>query len=504
MVTLLQRISGFGTATALLDESGKHTFTDLDRASRRIATGLSQTFSGATGRRVALLLVPGFEYVATLWGIWRAGGTAVPLCPSHPLSEMDYVLGDSGSDLVVVQSRHQNVLSGTETDCQILPVRELLNPRKKEESEYLPPKKAAALILYTSGSTGRPKGVVLSHANLEAQIRMLVSAWGWSAEDRILHVLPLHHTHGLINALLCPLWCGAVCEFLPRFDPPEVWKHLTNKQVTVFMGVPTIYAKLLGYREKLSGREELLENPSCSHLRLMVSGSAPLSVKIFNEWRATTGQILLERYGMTETGMALSNPLKGVRRPGFVGKPLPGVQIRRVDDEGDVIDCGEVAGEIEVRGPSVFCEYWKRPQETTETFHNGWFRTGDVAVIKEGFWKILGRRSVDIIKTGGHKVSALEIENVLLRHPSIRECAVIGVTDSVWGQKVCAVVTLKRQENLNLKELRNWTKHCLAAYKAPTHLEIVESLPRNVMGKVVKRVLSKMLSGEAPSLKENL
>ena len=235
----------------------------------------------------------------------------------------------------------------------------------------------------------------------------------------------------------------------------------------------------------------------------MVSGSAPLPVDLFNEWRTATGQILLERYGMTEIGMALSNPLKGARRPGFVGKPLPGVQIRRVDDTGDVIERDEVAGEIEVRGEAVFGEYWRRPEETAQAFHNGWFRTGDVAVIEDEYWKILGRISVDIIKTGGHKVTALEVEDVLLGHPFIRECAVIGVTDSVWGQQVGAVVALNKGEDLDIEELRSWTKKHLAAYKAPTLLEIVESLPRNAMGKVVKPALARILSGGSLPLGEN-
>ncbi len=496
MVHLIQRAADFGAAPAIVDQSGEHTFTELDRASRRIVGRLSRSLSQPAVSRVALLIPPGFEYVAALWGIWGAGATAVPLCPSHPAPELDYVLRDSGASLAVAGSRQFDLLAGTTANFRTLPVEDLLIPGQDKDPIHPASAAGPALILYTSGSTGRPKGVVLSHANLEAQIRMLISAWDWRPEDRILHTLPLHHTHGLVNALLCPLWCGAVCEFLPRFDPSEVWNRLKGNQVTVFMGVPTMYAKLLGYRRELSGKPGQVPQASCTSLRLMVSGSAALPVALFDDWKATTGQVLLERYGMTEIGMALSNPLSGERRPGFVGQPLPGVQMRRVDEQGDVLDQDEMAGEVEVRGAAVFAEYWGKAEETAAAFRNGWFRTGDMAVIGDGYWKILGRKSVDIIKTGGHKVSAPEVENVLLGHPLIRECAVIGVTDAIWGQRVCAVVAPEKGGKLVLEELRRWSKKRLASYKTPTRLEIVASLPRNAMGKVVKPVLARALAAE--------
>jgi malonyl-CoA/methylmalonyl-CoA synthetase len=217
----------------------------------------------------------------------------------------------------------------------------------------------------------------------------------------------------------------------------------------------------------------------------MMSGSAALPVQTFERWRAITGHTLLERYGMTEIGMALSNPLVGERRPGFVGQPLPGVKVRVVDERGAVVPAG-TAGEIEVHGPGVFSEYWRRPDETMRAFRDGWFRTGDMAVVDRGYFRILGRTSVDIIKTGGHKISALEIEETLRDHPSIAECAVVGVADVEWGERVSAAVELRPGTTLELGELQDWVKTRLAPSKAPRALRCVPALPRNAMGKVVK------------------
>jgi malonyl-CoA/methylmalonyl-CoA synthetase len=207
-----------------------------------------------------------------------------------------------------------------------------------------------------------------------------------------------------------------------------------------------------------------------------------------------TGHVLLERYGMTEIGMALSNPLEGPRRPGFVGVPLPGVEVRLVDEQGRALEPG-TPGEIEVRGPGVFLEYWRRPEATQAAFREGWFRTGDVAVVEEGSYRILGRRSIDIIKTGGYKVSALEIEEVLRAHEAVSECAVVGVPDDEWGERVGAAVVLTGGATLDLDELRAWASERLAKYKLPTRLVLVESLPRNAMGKVVKAELKALLQG---------
>jgi malonyl-CoA/methylmalonyl-CoA synthetase len=235
-------------------------------------------------------------------------------------------------------------------------------------------------------------------------------------------------------------------------------------------------------------------------MRLMVSGSAALPVSIAEKWKRISGHTLLERYGMTEIGMALSNPLHGERRIGTVGKALPGVKVRLVDNRGRTIAEENTPGEILVRGSSVFQEYWKKEEITHLAFQNGWFRTGDVAVLENGYYRILGRNSVDIIKTGGYKVSALEIEEVLRSHPGIKECAVVGVEDEEWGERVSSVVTLEPGHALDVQQLRNWAADKLANYKIPTRLCVVDNLPRNAMGKVRKPELKGLFQTAPGSL----
>jgi len=337
---------------------------------------------------------------------------------------------------------------------------------------------------------------VTTHANLVAQVTSLVAAWEWRSDDHILLVLPLHHVHGIVNVLGCALWSGARCEMLPQFDAVSVWSRLAAGELTLFMAVPAIYNKLIAAWEAAPPERRRAYSAGCAppRMRLMVSGSAALPVGTLERWREISGQVLLERYGMTEIGMALSNPLRGERRPGFVGAPLPGVEVRLVDDAGRPGAAG-APGEIEVRGPGVFLEYWRQPDATTAAFRDGWFRTGDVAVIENGAYRILGRRSVDIIKTGGYKVSALEIEEVLRTHPTVLECAVVGVDDPEWGERVCVAVELRGTTELTLAALQGWAKQRLAPYKVPRALRCVSALPRNAMGKVTKPEVAALFRG---------
>jgi len=342
--------------------------------------------------------------------------------------------------------------------------------------------------------------VVTTHENITAQITALVGAWRWSADDRILLCLPLHHVHGIVNVVSCALWSGAICEMLPRFDADAVWARIASGSQTLFMAVPTIYLKLISAWEAASPQRRAVFSQSCSRLRLMVSGSAALPVSTLNRWKEISGHTLLERYGMTEIGMALSNPLDGERVAGSVGTPLPGVEVQLVDEQGEVA-VSDTPGEIEVRGPSVFKEYWGRPEATQQSFRNGWFRTGDVAVSENGRYRILGRMNMDILKTGGHKVSALEVEEQLREHSAVAECAVVGVPDAEWGERVAAAVVLREGEKLDLERLRNWAKERLATYKVPSRLLIVDALPRNAMGKVTKPAIVDLF--KAPGHEQN-
>jgi malonyl-CoA/methylmalonyl-CoA synthetase len=345
-------------------------------------------------------------------------------------------------------------------------------------------------MLYTSGTTGRPKGVVISHANVQAQVESLSEAWGWSPNDRILLHLPLHHIHGIANVLTSALWNGAACEIMPKFDPAAVWSRIATGDFTLYMAVPTVYRRLIEAWSAADGPTQEEWSAGARACRLMVSGSAALPVPTLERWREMTGQTLLERYGMTEIGMALSNPLVGERKPGFVGTPLPGVDARLVDEDEQPVSSG-ISGQIQVRGPTVFTEYWRRPEETASAFTTeGWFRTGDQAIVEDGAFRILGRRSVDILKTGGEKISALEIEDVLRSHPAVQDCAVVGVPDPTWGDRVCAAIVLEPAQTLSDDELRQFTKDRLAPYKVPKDFLLVDDLPRNAMGKVTKPAVS--------------
>ena len=495
--------------------SGGHIYSygDLERASRRVAAALLEDRDDLGQARVAFLVQPGFHYVAVQRGIWRAGGVAVPLAISHPPPELDYVIRDSSAALVTGEPASAGVLASLAeaAGAQFLTMAELLGPERAERpasagssgraatrpdagEEVLPfmekpmPHLGAtrrAMVIYTSGTTARPKGVVTTHANIGAQIAALVEAWEWSPADHLLLALPLHHVHGIINGLGSALAVAATCEILPLFDAAAVWDRLASGEITVFTAVPTMYHRLIAAWDGAPADVRREWSDGARRARLMMSGSAALPVRTLARWREITGHTLLERYGMTEIGMALSNPLHDERRPGFVGTPLPDVEVRLVDESGAAVP-DAAPGEIEVRGPGVFLEYWQRPEETRAAFHDGWFRTGDMAIVEQGSYRLLGRTVVDTIKTGGFKVSALEIEEVLRRHPAIVECAVVGVSDPEWGQRVAAAVELGAGATLSLAELQPWAKAHLAPYEVPRALTVVDTLPRNAMGKVVK------------------
>lgn len=449
------------------------------------------------GPRVAIMVPPGAEYVVSTWATWMCGGIAVPLAISNPPSELEYVVKDSRANVVLGMHQYEEVLQPI---CELYGLQlvtvEAITP-DCGKSTTIPrapqfAQDAGALIIYTSGTTGRPKGVLLTHKNLVSQVRSLTDAWEWSQDDRILHCLPLHHIHGIVNALYCAHYNGAIVEFLPSFSPAEVWKRLMRRvnPVTVFMGVPTMYVMLMRKYQDLDAEAQQRGAAAAAALRLTVSGSAACPVPVMTGWEEITGQRLLERYGMTEIGMALSNPLKPMhqRRAGTVGCPLPSVEVRIAG-----LGPGEVGqGELGVRGSTVFCEYFGRAEATASSFDcDGFFLTGDTAKVDEdGVYTILGRTSVDIIKSGGYKLSALEIENHLLEHPNIRECAVVGLPDDVYGEIVAAVIVCEEgQPPLEGGELRMWAKDHLAGYKIPRVTKVLDSIPRNAMGKVNKKEL---------------
>jgi len=478
---------------AAIDIRRTCTYNELLDASMRVAKALLAGRADLHEERVAFLLPPGIPWIATLWGIWQAGGIAVPLALGSARPELEHYIGDAGASAIIFDAATEAMAEpiASAQNIATLTYKEIQNGALIELPDVAIERRA--MILYTSGTTNRPKGVVATHANIAAQISTLVEAWEWQADDRTLLCLPLHHVHGIINVVSCALWSGATCEMMTRFDANVVWERIASGVLTVFMAVPTIYLRLISAWEAAPALRQLELSHAAAKLRLMVSGSAALPVSTLERWKEISGHILLERYGMTEIGMALSNPLHGKRVPGSVGIPLPGVQVRLCGQDGEPVAEG-IPGEIEVRGPSVFSEYWGKPEATREAFHEGWFRTGDTAVAENSVYRILGRTSIDILKTGGHKVSALEIEEVLLQHPGIAECAVVGVADEEWGQRVAAAVVLRAGAALSLDSLRAWARELLAGHELPSRLLVLEALPRNAMGKVMKPAVTNLFS----------
>jgi malonyl-CoA/methylmalonyl-CoA synthetase len=443
----------------------------------------------------------------------------------------------------------------------LLNVEEILS--RSQESAVLYPDvlctPAAGIMLFTSGTTGKPKGVMLSDATLAAQAQSLMQAWDYRRSDHLLHVLPLHHIHGIVNAILTPLLSGGCIEFMYPFDANKVWTRLAqpflmegsianNKQqlfhgntlppITFLTAVPTIWSRMLEAFPVLSPEIQAASKEAISrkHLRLNISGSAALPKTVRDGWtKLSEGNILLERYGMTEVGMALSCGLDDLDRiDGSVGWPLPYVEARLVEigtaglqtviemgAEYDSISGKERQGEIQLRGPTVFNGYWNDPITTAKEFtQDGWFKTGDIATRRlvsgsgqgqSGCWArgpayfVQGRQSADIIKTGGEKVSALEIEREILSLPEVREVAVLGLPSQMWGQKVVAVIVLaKTTDNKaawGLSDLRRSLRSRLVGYKIPQDMVVLQNIARNAMGKINKKELAHTVFGDTEKIR---
>lgn len=493
LLPILQQVTRFQDSPAFRSATDVVTGQQLLKAASANALALLQQSADLGEARVGLLVPADHRFPAALWGVWQAGGIAVPMCLSATDPEWEYCFDDAGVSAVLTSA---HLLDRLRPLCEARGIRLLCcaNPAGDPPADLVTDAAALpavstdrrAMILYTSGTTSRPKGVVTTHACIQAQIESLVQAWDWQSTDRIPLFLPLHHIHGIINVVSCALYCGALIEPFDGFEPQAVLQRLQQDAFTVFMAVPTIYVRLIRMIEQLPPAERQSVCRAFARLRLMVSGSAALPASVHAHWYALTGQMLLERYGMTEIGMALSNPLRGERRPGAVGVPLPGVDAMLYDEHGGQITEELQPGEIRIRGAAVFREYWQRPEATASAFRDGWFCTGDVAVLEQGYFRILGRQSVDIIKSGGYKLSALEIEATLLEHPAVRECAVVGLADETWGEAVAAAMVLQPGCQLELPQLKEWCRERLSYYKLPKQLLICEALPRNAMGKVVK------------------
>ncbi|EMC94734.1 hypothetical protein BAUCODRAFT_578721 [Baudoinia panamericana UAMH 10762] len=547
---------------------------DVAAAKDRLLRATGKDESSIVGERIAFLVENSYDYVVTLLSCLASNAIAVPLAPSFPPSELRYILNHSEALALLSSTKFsklaQDVLKeGLDTTPVSVDLEKITAGAPDTTPVMLTGESYAAeggMMLYTSGTTARPKGVLLPTMVLAAQAHSLLEAWNYGPADHLLHILPLHHIHGTVNALLTPLLAGSTIEFMFPFNVDNVWKrfaapfvdanktdsdaHLTNghtttndnpankKPITFFTVVPTVWARLLQTHSALpmdilkASKEAITRK----HLRLNISGSAALPTPTKKAWsELSAGNVLLERFGMTEVGMALSCGLADEDRvDGSVGWPLPGVEARLVDpDTNELIEVGEDTaadgkertGEIQLRGPTIFRAYWRNPEATKKEFtDDGWFKTGDIAVRKpvpgagtgaSGNWArgpayfIHGRKSADIIKTGGEKVSALEVERELLSLREVREAAVVALPSEAWGQKVAAIVVLSGEGKTAGKGGKEWSamdmrralKERLVAYKIPQDLVVVEGIPRNAMGKVNKKELVKEVFGDGERIR---
>ena len=481
--------------TALVEGGARYSYAALESRIEAFARGLLSEKDDLHQERVAILIPAGQDYVTALHGVWRAGGIAAPLNVAAAGPELGYCLSQAGVTRVMTSRKHPLTVGPM---CKSLgigvrDVDDVLEASGKQRPLPAIERSRPAMIVFTSGTTSKPKGAVITHKAIHAQVTTLIEAWRWTRNDSIPLFLPLHHLHGIINVLSCALWCGATVHAIPKLDVARLCERAGSGAFSVFMAVPTVYVKLIEHIESLASPHRKAVCDGFRRMRLNVSGSAACPVRVFERWRELTGQTLLERYGTTETGMAISNPYEGERRAGFVGQALPGVAAQRFDDNHQPVRDDATPGEIRIRGDSMFQGYWNDESATRDGFRDGWFRTGDIAVIEDGYYRILGRSSVDIIKSGGYKLSALEIESVLLDHEAIREAAVIGLPEHTWGESVTAAVTLKDGASLDLAGLKQWCAGRMSAYKIPRRLKVMDDLPRNAMGKVIKTALQDLL-----------
>ncbi len=479
-----------------------YSWRDLDRATAMMAN-LLKSLNLPQGSRVAVQVEKSpealFLYLATL----RAGYVYLPLNTAYQESEIEYFLENAEPAVVVCSSKNFSWISKIAFKSGTLNVftldenriGSLLDRAAQCSDQFKTVKKAnddLAAILYTSGTTGRSKGAMLTHGNLGSNAQVLKEFWGWKKGDILLHALPIFHVHGLFVAAHGALLNGSKMIWLPRLDTAQLIKHLPRS--TIMMGVPTFYVRLL--------LDQNFNQSVCKNMRLFVSGSAPLLTETFNTFQKISRHTILERYGMSETVMLVSNPYQGSRVGGSVGVPLPGVEVRVVNESGSPCGVNEI-GAIEVRGPNIFKGYWRMPEKTAEEFTNdGWFKTGDVGrwggetsagKVPDHYLCIVGRNK-DLIISGGYNVYPKEIESFIDDMDGVEESAVIGIPHKDFGEAVMAIVVPKPGAKLNSQSMIDALKSKIANFKVPKRIEIVEGLPRNAMGKVQKNVLRQQYS----------
>ena len=470
-------------------ETRQFSWADIDRTTARIANALT-SLGLSDGARVAVQVEKSPEALLLYLACLRAGLVYLPLNTAYREAEIDYFLGNAEPEVVVCSPANESwikPIAGRLKGCHVHTLGEagdgsLLDFAAGFDERFETRERGdqdLAAILYTSGTTGRSKGAMLSHGNLSSNALVLDLAWRWRRADVLLHALPIFHVHGLFVASHGALLAGARMIWLDRYDPAAICQVMPR--ATVFMGVPTMYVRLLD--TPAFGREVT------RNMRLFISGSAPLLTETFLRFEERTGRRILERYGMSETAMLVSNPYDGNRVAGTVGLPLPGVSLRIVDDQGKPCPWGEI-GNIQVKGPNVFAGYWRMPEKTREEFtEDGWFKTGDVGRTDANAYVSIVGRSKDLIISGGYNVYPKEIESYLDDMDGVEESAVFGIPDRDFGEAVTAVVVARKGTTLDAGALLAALKTQIAGFKVPKTIHVVPELPRNQMGKVQKNVL---------------
>ena len=447
------------------------------------ALALAARLAGA--QRVAVWAEPRIETCVGIVAALAAGAPAVPVNPRTGTHELDHVLDDSAPDVLLAASGAE--LPPPARGLARIEIALDDRPPPGSPSGDEPPPDTPALVVYTSGTTGPPKGAVLPRRAIASTIDGLADAWDWTADDVVAHALPLFHVHGLVLGILGPLRLGGTARHAGHFSSEAIAEALSD-DATVLFGVPTMYRRLADAAEQDPAIGEAL-----GRARILVSGSAALPAAEHARIESLTGQRALERYGMTETLMNTAIRADGDRRAGYVGPPVRGVELRLVDDDGRPIDArdDETIGGIELRGPNLFLGYLNRPDATREAFSDdGWFRTGDLATISaDGYVRIVGRRATDLIKSGGYKIGAGEIEGALREHPAVEDAAVTGEPDDDLGERVAAWVVLRDGASAEPQELTDHVAALLSPHKRPRTVRFVDDLPRNELGKVQKKRL---------------
>ena len=454
------------------------SYAELDRAAHRVAAAITRH------RRVAVIAEPRIETAVAIVGALKAGVTAIPINPRSGSAELSHILADADPEAVLVGpgtaiarewSGRRAITVGDEGSNTPLPGFGDGDPD------------APALIVYTSGTTGPPKGAVLPRRAIASNLDALAHVWDWTADDVVAHALPLFHVHGLVIGILGPLRRGGRALHLGRFTPEGVGEALAG-EATMLFGVPTMYRRLAD-----AAQDDPALATALGRARLLVSGSAALPAAEHARLQRLTGRVVVERYGMTETLMNTAVHAGGPPQPGRVGPPLPGVEVRLVDDDGTELDTtdDETLGELHVRGPNVFLGYLHRPDATAEALRDGWFHTGDMATRDEnGSIRLVGRRATDLIKSGGYKIGAGEIEASLREHPAVQDAAVTGEPDDDLGERIVAWVVVRPDASVSQTELTDHVAGLLAPHKRPRVVRFLDELPRTELGKVQKTRLS--------------